>query len=178
MKVFIKNKLISWGGGSDVTDINGATVYKVKGRVFSIGRKKVMCDPEGNTLYVIRNRWFNPIRHKTYIKDAEGNRVATVYSKAFDLTTLYADTTTGQYTVQGKFFGRSSTIAGERRRARPQVMPFFRFPLEIRRLICTTNSIEGLNRGIRGVVKCSLPCKQKGRKSSLPGVPAFLKLPV
>ena len=111
MKVFIKNKLISWGGGSDVTDINGATVYKVKGRVFSIGRKKVMCDPEGNTLYVIRNRWFNPIRHKTYIKDAEGNRVATVYSKAFDLTTLYADTTTGQYTVQGKFFGRSSTIA-------------------------------------------------------------------
>ena len=41
-----------------------------------------------------------------------------------------------------------------------------------------SNSIEGLNRGIRGVVKCSLPCKQKGRKSSLPGVPAFLKLPV
>ena len=69
-----------------------------------------MCDLEGNTLFVIRNRWLNPIRHKTYIKDAEGNRVATVYSKAFDLTRLYADTEKGQYTVQGKFFGRSSTI--------------------------------------------------------------------
>ena len=104
MKVFIKNKLVSWGGGSDVTDISG--IYKVKGRVLSIGRRKIMCDLEGNTLFVIRNRWFNPIRHKTYIKDAEGNRVATVYSKAFDLTRLYADTEKGQYTVQGKFFGR------------------------------------------------------------------------
>ena len=110
MKVFIKNKLVSWGGGSDVTDINGAPVYRVKGRVFSIGRKKVMCDLQGNTLYIIRNRWLNPIRHKTYIKDADGNRVATVYSKAFDLTRLYADSTTGQYTVQGKFFSFSSTI--------------------------------------------------------------------
>lgn len=84
--------MVSWGGGSDVTDISGNPVYKVKGRVLSIGRRKIMCDLEGNTLFVIRNRWFNPIRHKTYIKDAEGNRVATVYSKAFDLTRLYADT--------------------------------------------------------------------------------------
>lgn len=38
MKVFIKNKLVSWGGGSDVTDISGNPVYKVKGRVLSIGR--------------------------------------------------------------------------------------------------------------------------------------------
>ena len=110
MKVFIKNKLVSWGGGSDVTDISGSPVYKVKGRVLSIGRRKIMCDLEGNTLFVIRNRWFNPIRHKTYIKDAEGNRVATVYSKAFDLTRLYADTEKGQYTIQGKFFALSSTI--------------------------------------------------------------------
>lgn len=110
MKVFIKNKLISWGGGSDVTDISGNPVFKVKGRVFSIGRRKIMCDLEDNILYVIRNRWLNPIRHKTYIKDAEGNRVATVYSKAFDLTRLYADTEHGQYTVQGKFFGLNSSI--------------------------------------------------------------------
>ena len=110
MKVFIKNKLISWGGGSDVTDISGNPVFKVKGRVFSIGRRKIMCDLEDNILYVIRNRWLNPIRHKTYIKDADGNRVATVYSKAFDLTRLYADTEHGQYTVQGKFFGRNSSI--------------------------------------------------------------------
>ena len=69
-----------------------------------------MCDLDGNTLFVIRNRWLNPIRHKTYIKDADGNRIATVYSKAFDLTRLYADTEHGQYTVQGKFFGRNSSI--------------------------------------------------------------------
>ena len=110
MKVFIKNKLVSWGGGSDVTDISGNPVFKVKGRVFSIGRRKIMCDLEDNILYVIRNRWLNPIRHKTYIKDAEGNRVATVYSKAFDLTRLYADTEHGQYTVQGKFFALKSSI--------------------------------------------------------------------
>lgn len=39
------------------------------------------------------------------------------------------------------------------RRAWAQVVPFFDFPREIRTLIYTTNSIEGLNRAIRKVVK-------------------------
>lgn len=39
------------------------------------------------------------------------------------------------------------------RDAWPKVAPMFRFPLEVRRLIYTTNAIEGLNRSIRKVIK-------------------------
>lgn len=45
------------------------------------------------------------------------------------------------------------TIAKAWKRAWPQVVPFFNFSPEIRRLIYTTNSIEALNRSIRKVIK-------------------------
>lgn len=44
-------------------------------------------------------------------------------------------------------------IAQAWRRVWAQVVPFFQFPPEIRALIYTTNCIEGLNRGIRKVIK-------------------------
>lgn len=44
-------------------------------------------------------------------------------------------------------------IAQTWRRSWAQVVPFFQFPPEIRTLIYTTNSIEGLNRAIRKVIK-------------------------
>lgn len=56
MKVFIKNKIMSWGNGSSVTDETGKTVFEVKGKVFSITRKKFLCDAEGNRLFTVRNR--------------------------------------------------------------------------------------------------------------------------
>lgn len=40
MKVYIKNKFFSLGGGSSVVDENKNDVFKVKGRVFSITRVK------------------------------------------------------------------------------------------------------------------------------------------
>lgn len=36
MKVYIKNKIFSFGGGSSVVNENQEPVYKVKGRVFSV----------------------------------------------------------------------------------------------------------------------------------------------
>lgn len=44
-------------------------------------------------------------------------------------------------------------IIGIWERAWAQVIPFFQFPPEIRTLIYTTNSIEGLNRAVRKVIK-------------------------
>lgn len=44
-------------------------------------------------------------------------------------------------------------IAQAWRRVWAPVVPFFQFPPEIRALIYTTNCIEGLNRGIRKVIK-------------------------
>lgn len=48
---------------------------------------------------------------------------------------------------------RYPVVAQTWRRAWAQVIPFFNFPPEVRKLIYTTNSIEGLNRAIRNVIK-------------------------
>ena len=53
-------------------------------------------------------------------------------------------------TAMGKKY---PAIIGVWERAWAQVIPFFQFPPEIRTLIYTTNSIEGLNRAIRKVIK-------------------------
>ena len=53
-------------------------------------------------------------------------------------------------TAMGKKY---PAIIGVWERAWAQVIPLFRFPPEIRTLIYTTNSIEGLNRAIRKVIK-------------------------
>jgi len=52
------------------------------------------------------------------------------------------------------------------RRAWAQVIPFFQFPPEIRTLIYTTNSIEGLNRAVRKVIKTRtlFPTEDAARK--------------
>ena len=40
MKFYVKNKFLSWGGSSEVLNENKEPIYKVKGKVFSITRKK------------------------------------------------------------------------------------------------------------------------------------------
>lgn len=54
---------------------------------------------------------------------------------------------------QSELGRRYPVVAQTWRRAWAQVVPFFNFPPEVRRLIYTTNSIEGLNRAIRKVIK-------------------------
>lgn len=78
MKLYIKNKLISWGGDSFVTNEAGENVYAVKGNVFSFTRKKKIKDMDGNVLYTVRNKLFNFFFAKAYIYDAEGRRIAKV----------------------------------------------------------------------------------------------------
>ncbi len=56
MRVYIKNKVWSWGCGSSVVDENKNAVYQVKGKVFSITHKKFVCDMNGKKLFTIRNK--------------------------------------------------------------------------------------------------------------------------
>ena len=83
MKVFIKNKIMSWGNGSSVTDETGKTVFEVKGKVFSITRKKFLCDAEGNRLFTVRNRWLNLFIRKAFIYDKDKKKIAAVKNKLF-----------------------------------------------------------------------------------------------
>ena len=111
MKVYIKNKIFSFGGGSSVVNENKEPVYNVKGRVFSVTKVKYVCDLEGKRLFKIRNKWFNFFVHKAYIYYENKKEIATVKDKWFN--------TKGEYFVlgykdeikiQGKFFGLTSQI--------------------------------------------------------------------
>ena len=111
MKVYIKNKFFSLGGGSSVVDENKNDVFKVKGRVFSITRVKKLYDIEGKLLYKIRNKWFNWFVHKAYIYDANNNKVAIVKDKWFNVKQEYfVQGYKDEIKVDGKFFSLSCNI--------------------------------------------------------------------
>ena len=111
MKVYIKNKFWSWGGGSSVVNENKEPVFQVKGKVFSITRKKYLCDLDGNRLYTIRNKWFNWFIHKAFIYDSDNNKIATVKDKWFNVNQEYfVMGYKDEIKIQGKFFGLTTQI--------------------------------------------------------------------
>ena len=111
MKVYIKNKFWSIGGGSSVVNENKEDVFKVKCRAFSITRVKYVCDLEGNRLFKIRNKWFNWFIHKAYIYDANQHKIATVKDKWFNVNQEYfVMGYKDEIKIQGKFFGLTSQI--------------------------------------------------------------------
>lgn len=111
MKVYIKNKCWSLGGGSSVVNENKEPVFKVKGRIFSITRVKYVCDMQGNRLFKIRNKWFNWFIHKAYIYDANKNKIASVKDKWFNVNQEYfVMGYKDEIKIQGKFFGLTTQI--------------------------------------------------------------------
>ena len=69
-------------------------------------------------------------------------------------------------TFDGTWGGRYPSIAQAWRRAWEEVVPFFAFGPEIRRVIYTTNAVEGLNRVIRKAIKTrgSFPSEEAAEK--------------
>lgn len=111
MKVYIKNKFWSIGGGSSVVNENKEDVFKVKGRAISITRVKYVCDKEGNRLFKIRNKWFNWFIHKAYIYDSNKHKIATVKDKWFNVNQEYfVMGYKDEIKIQGKFFGLTTQI--------------------------------------------------------------------
>lgn len=80
MKIFIKNKLISFGGSSTAVDESGNKVFKIKGKwvLFSPTKKKKIYDKNGKLLYIVRNKWFNWWNTRAFIFDANKQKIATV----------------------------------------------------------------------------------------------------
>ena len=111
MRVLIRNKLVSLGGSSQVLSENKEPLYEVKGKVFSITKKKFIYDMQGNLLYVVRNKWFNFFTHNAYIFDAQGNKIARVKNKYFSIGAKYLVLDyPDEILFDGKFFSRSCKI--------------------------------------------------------------------
>ena len=111
MKVFIKNKLISWGGSSTVLNENQEPIFKVKGKIFTFTKKKRIYDMQGNLLYMVRNRFWNGFSHKVFIYDASGDRVGTIKKSKWSLNVKYQiEDTADEMSIDGKFFSLTSKI--------------------------------------------------------------------
>jgi transposase-like protein len=55
--------------------------------------------------------------------------------------------------AHGPYGGRFATVTAMWRRAWPQVIPFFAFPPEVRRIIYTTNALESVHARLRKIIK-------------------------
>jgi putative transposase len=91
---------------------------------------------------------------------------------ATDLKTIYRAATEEQAGLaldafSAKWDARYPTISVLWRRHWQQVIPFFAFPEEIRRIIYTTNAVESLNMSLRKIIKT---------RGSFPSEDAALKL--
>lgn len=110
MRVFIQNKVVSFGGSSTVKNEANQDVFFVKGKAVSPTRVKYVCDQSGNRLYKVRNKWFNFFSHYAYIYDANGNRVAKVKSPFLNVRRYEVESEMGEIVIDGDFFSLSSTI--------------------------------------------------------------------
>lgn len=111
MKVYIKNKIFSFGGNSDVLDENKQSIFKVKGKPFSFTNKKNIYDMSGNLLYTIRNKFWTFLCNKIFVIDANGKRVATLKKNKWSFNAKYQILDTdNKMSIEGKFWGRTSRI--------------------------------------------------------------------
>ena len=105
MQVSIRNKWISLRGGSTVKDMNEKDVLYVKGKFWTITRKKFVQDMKGNTLYTVRNAFWRFFVRKAMVYDKEGNRVAYLKKKFFSVHDRYLiDSSKGQIEIKGNIF--------------------------------------------------------------------------
>lgn len=111
MKVFIKNKLISLGGSSEVLNENQESIYKVKGKVLTFTKKKKMYDMEGNLLYTIRNKYWIAYTSKVMVYDADGVKVATIKKHRWSIDAKYKiEDCVDEMSIEGKIWGLESKI--------------------------------------------------------------------
>ena len=101
---------------------------------------------------------------------------------ATDLRRIYSTPTADQVAAEldafeEKWAGKYASIAPAWRRAWQEVIPFFTFDPAIRKIICTTNAIESLNRVIRKSIRTRglFPTEEAATKLICPTIRNFDK---
>ena len=83
MKLVIKNKFLSLRGGSKVLDEAGNEAFLVRGKLFSVTKKKYVCDLQAHNLYMVRNKYWHFLTKKAFIYNNNNEKVAFVKSRFF-----------------------------------------------------------------------------------------------
>ena len=112
MELAIRNKWISLGGASTVTDLSGKDVLKVKGKVFTFTRKKRIMDLNDNLLYTVRTKFFSLFGRKAYVIDPSGNKIVTIRKKLLSFRDkFFIESTLGDLVIDGNILGFNYNIS-------------------------------------------------------------------
>ena len=74
MRLNIRNKWISLRGGSRVTDENENEVYYVKGKFWTVTKKKFVQTMDKKTLFVVRNKFWQFFTYYAMVYDETGKK--------------------------------------------------------------------------------------------------------
>ena len=100
MKLYIKQKVFSWGDRFTVKDANGDDRYFVEGEVFTWGKKLHVCDMSGNEVAFIQQKVLSFL--PTYHVFVNGNQVAEIV-KEFSFFKPYYTISGPGWEATGKF---------------------------------------------------------------------------
>ena len=110
-QVSIRNKWVSLRGGSTVKDMNENDVLYVKGKFWTVTRKKFVQDMQGNLLYTVRNKFWRFFVHKAMVYDKDGNLVAKIRRKYWSVHDRYfIESPLGQLEICGNILGFNYSI--------------------------------------------------------------------
>lgn len=112
MQIAIRNKWITIGGSSEVKDLNGNDLLKVKGKVFSFTQKKFINTLDDKTLYIVRNKYWRIFSRKAFVLNPENKVVAIVRRKIFSVHDRYfvEETNYGNLEIIGNILGYNYSI--------------------------------------------------------------------
>ena len=106
MELNIRNKWVSLGGSSTVTDVNENPVLKVKGKIFTFTRKKFVRDLEGNDLFIVRNKFWFLFHRQAFIFTPEKEQIGYVRRKIFSFHDHYdISSKYGEVVLRGNILG-------------------------------------------------------------------------
>ena len=112
MKLYIKQKVFSWGDKFTVKDVNGEDRYFVEGEVFSWGKKLHMYDLRGNEVAFIQQKLFTFLpRYFVYVGDelvAEIVKEFTFFHNSYTINGL-------NWTVDGNFLDHDYAVESQGR---------------------------------------------------------------
>ena len=102
MEVSIRNKWISLRGSSRVKDLNEKDVLIVKGKFWTVTRKKFVQDLNGKTLFTVRNKFWRLFSRKAFVYNDKGEMVARIRRKIFSFHDRYFITSSlGDLEIKG-----------------------------------------------------------------------------
>lgn len=103
MKLFFKNKIISFGGDSDVINEKDEKLFYIDGKVFTFTRKKHIYDELNNYLLSVRRKYWRLFVHTIYVYNKETNKRFISVKQRFFSRKYHIESSIGSFEIESKF---------------------------------------------------------------------------